>query len=114
MSTPDAIGPIESLSQDCTRLRIHLYASPRASRTRAAGLHDGRLKVQVAAPPVDGEANEAILAYLAHALGVGRSHVRLTAGQSGKRKTVEVEGVSAWDAAQALGLATQGAGPAQG
>lgn len=81
-----------------------LYATPRASKTRVVGLHDGRLKIQVAAPPVDGAANDAIVAYLASALSVSRGAVALVAGQTGKRKVARVEGVSAAVVCQALGL----------
>lgn len=85
-------------------LLLLLYATPRASKTRVVGLHDGRLKIQVAAPPVDGAANDAIVAYLASALGVGRGAVALVAGQTGKRKVARVEGVSAAQVSRALGL----------
>lgn len=68
------------------------------------GLHDGRVKLQIAAPPVDGEANEAVERFLARALGVPRDRVTIVAGATGKRKTVLVEGVSAAAAAAALGV----------
>jgi uncharacterized protein len=82
---------------------LELLVQPRASRTRAVGEHDGRLKVQVAAPPVDGEANAAVLAFVADALGVRRADVVLVRGESGRRKTVRVAGVDAARAAAALG-----------
>ncbi len=49
---------------------LELLVQPRASRTRVVGEHDGRLKIQLAAPPVDGEANAALLAFLADLLGL--------------------------------------------
>lgn len=82
---------------------LELLVQPRASRTRAVGEHDGRLKLQVAAPPVDGEANAAVLAFVADALGVRRADVVLVRGESGRRKTVRVAGVDAARAAAALG-----------
>ncbi|MEI7705505.1 MAG: DUF167 domain-containing protein, partial [Deltaproteobacteria bacterium] len=51
---------------------LEVLVQPRASRTRVVGEHDGRLKVQLAAPPVDGEANEALVAFLAGKLRVRR------------------------------------------
>jgi len=81
---------------------LELLVVPRASRTRAVGEHDGRLKVQLAAPPVDGEANSALIAWLADALGVKRSAVEIVRGEAGRRKTVRVSGVTAAEAAQAL------------
>ncbi len=68
---------------------------PRASRSQVAGVHDGRLKVQLAAPPADGEANAALLALIAELLGARRSCVTLEAGHGSRRKRVRVEGVSA-------------------
>lgn len=90
MSSPPTSSPFEAHADGC---RIQLHVVPRASRTQAAGLHDGRLKLQVAAPPVDGEANEAIVRYLAKALGVGRDQVAIASGQTGKRKAVIVSGL---------------------
>lgn len=82
---------------------LELLVQPRASRTRAVGEHDGRLKVQLAAPPVDGEANAALASFLAEALGVRRAAVALVRGESGRRKTVRVAGVTAAQVAAALG-----------
>ena len=79
-------------------VEIDVLVQPRASRTRAVGEHGGRLKIQVAAPPVEGEANAALVAFLASALGVRKSDVALVRGDSGRRKTVRIAGVSAADA----------------
>jgi uncharacterized protein (TIGR00251 family) len=81
---------------------LDLLVVPRASRTRVAGEHGGRLKVQVAAPPVDGEANAALITFLAEALGVRRADVTVAAGEAGRRKTVRVAGVDAARARAAL------------
>ncbi len=51
---------------------LAVLVQPRASRTRVVGEHDGLLKIQLAAPPVDGEANAALLEFLARQLGVPR------------------------------------------
>ncbi len=81
---------------------LELLVQPRASRTRVVGEHDGRLKIQLAAPPVDGEANAALLAFLADALGRKRAEVALLAGEAGRRKRVRVAGIAAADAAARL------------
>ena len=57
-------------------------------------MHDGRLKVSVTSPPVDGEANAAVVELLAKALGVARSAVAVIAGASSRRKTMRVTGVA--------------------
>jgi uncharacterized protein (TIGR00251 family) len=73
---------------------LDVLVQPRASRTRVVGVHDGRLKVQLAAPPVDGEANAALVDFLADALGARRSDVAIERGDAGRRKTVRVAGVT--------------------
>jgi uncharacterized protein (TIGR00251 family) len=85
---------------------LELLVQPRASKTRVVGEHDGRLKLQLAAPPVEGEANAALLAFLADALAVKRADVALLAGESGRRKRVRIAGVAAEAAAaRLLGMA---------
>jgi len=74
---------------------LEVLVQPRASRTRVVGVHDGRLKVQLAAPPVDGEANAALVEFLADALAARRSDVSIERGDTGRRKTVRVSGVAA-------------------
>jgi uncharacterized protein len=74
---------------------MRLRVQPRASRTEIVGEHDGALRIRVAAPPVDGDANAELVRFLAKRLGVAKSRVRIVAGDSGRMKTVEVEGVSA-------------------
>jgi hypothetical protein len=74
---------------------LELLVQPRASRTRVVGEHDGRLKVQLAAPPVDGEANAALVEFLADVLGVRKGEVAIARGETGRRKTVRVIGVTA-------------------
>ncbi len=81
---------------------LELVVQPRASRTRVVGEHDGRLKIQLAAPPVDGEANAALVAFLADALGLRRGDVALLAGETGRRKRVRVGGIAAAAAAAKL------------
>jgi hypothetical protein len=83
-------------------LTLELLIQPRASRTRVVGEHDGRLKVQLAAPPVDGEANAALVEFLAGALGVRKADVTLRRGEAGRRKTVRIAGVTAEAVAAAL------------
>ena len=57
-------------------------------------MSDGVLRVRVAAPPIDGAANQALLRLLADELGVARRSVRLVAGAAGRQKLVVVDGVS--------------------
>lgn len=68
---------------------------PRASRSEVAGEHDGALRVRVAAPPVEGAANEELIRTLARALRVPVRAVEITSGLTSKLKTVRVRGGSA-------------------
>jgi uncharacterized protein (TIGR00251 family) len=94
-------GPVVPASGGCL---IRLHIQPRASRTEVVGLHGDALKLRIAAPPVDGEANEAVIRFLAEKLGVPRSAVTLERGGSSRVKTVRVAGVDALAAATGLGL----------
>jgi len=80
-------------------VRLEILVSPRASRAKLGPMHDGRLT----SPPVDGEANAAVIEVLAKALGIPKSRIAIVAGATGRRKTVELAGVS--DAALAAVLA---------
>ncbi len=75
------------------RVRISVYVQPRASKTAIAGMHDGAIKIRLAAPPVDGAANAALIEFIAERFGVARSRVRLVSGASARRKVIEIEGV---------------------
>ena len=86
-------------------VRIQLQVQPRASRTEVVGLHGDALRIRVAAPPVDGAANEAIIRFFADRLGVSRGRVRLTKGASGRRKVVEIDGIGLEALTRALGAA---------
>jgi uncharacterized protein (TIGR00251 family) len=76
-------------------VRFAVRAQPRASRSEVAGIHNGALRIRIAAPPVDDQANTELIRFLARALGVAKSAVRIAAGRSGRSKTVEVDGVTA-------------------
>jgi uncharacterized protein (TIGR00251 family) len=76
-------------------VRFGVVVAPRASREAILGVHDGALKVALTAPPVDGAANEALVALLARALRVGKRDVRVVSGQASRRKRLEVIGATA-------------------
>ena len=81
-----------------------MRVQPRASRTELAGLHGDALKVRVAAPPVEGAANDALIRFLAGRLEVPRAAVRLETGLAGRTKVVAVTGIGVEAAAGRLGL----------
>lgn len=71
---------------------LALHVQPGAKRSGAAGLHGGRLKVRIAAPAVDGRANEELVAFVAQALGVPKRAVALAKGERSRDKLVLVAG----------------------
>jgi hypothetical protein len=75
-------------------VRVGVRVQPRASREALLGVHDGALKIALTAPPVDGEANAALVAFLASSLGVAKRQVRIVRGETSKTKLVEIEGVT--------------------
>lgn len=87
-----------------TGCRIRVRAQPRASRTELAGTYADAVRVRIAAPPVDGAANEELLRFLAERLGVPVRQLALAAGTTGRNKFVAVEGLSAGEAMRRLGL----------
>lgn len=66
---------------------------PRAARDRLGPVHGQRLKVHLTAPPVDGAANEALIALVARALGRRRHEVQILRGATGRHKTLRVAGI---------------------
>ena len=77
---------------------------PRASRERLGPVVGELVKVAVTAPPVEGKANEAVIAVIARALGVRQRDVVIVSGGHGKRKSVRVAGASRACLLAALGL----------
>ena len=80
-------------------MKLSLRVQPGAKRSALlARLASGEWKVAVAAPPVEGKANEAVIELVSELLGVKRRQVTVARGTSSRFKTVEVEGVTAAEA----------------
>ena len=85
-------------------IAFDVLVSPRASRARLGPVHGDRVKIAVTAPPVEGEANAAVIELVAKALGVARGAVTITAGLQSRRKTVRVRGATLAQLAKVLGV----------
>lgn len=83
---------------------IRVRVQPRASVERLEGVQDDQLRLRVKAPPVDGAANAACIAFLAKALGVSRSQVRLQAGEKSREKLLHIAGLTPAEVSTALGI----------
>jgi len=84
-------------------LKLSIHAIPGARRTEAAGAHGEALRVRLAAPPVDGKANAALIGWAAQAFGLPKSRVALLRGASGRQKLLALQ----FDSAPALAAAEQ-------
>ena len=89
------------LRQGERQTTLTLHIQPGAKKTEVAGEHGDALKIRLAAPPVDGKANAALIAFVADRLGVAKSAVSLKSGQTSRRKVLEVTAAPA-DTAQRL------------
>lgn len=97
LSFPPKSSPymMSRMSPARMRVRIRVHVQPRAAKTSIAGMHDGSIKIRLAAPPVDGAANAALIEFVADRFGIAKSRVRLVSGASSRRKVLEIEGVDA-------------------
>ncbi|TFG37104.1 MAG: YggU family protein [Desulfobacterales bacterium] len=73
---------------------LDLYIQPKASKNTVCGLHGSELKLAITAPPVDGKANKAVIAYLAELFGVAKSSVIIMSGQQSRHKRCVLQGVT--------------------
>lgn len=95
-SPPQASGAVRGvpwLREDGGDVVLTLHIQPGAKRSEVAGAHGEALKIRLAAPPVDGKANDALIAFLAGRLDVPKSRVELVAGQTSRAKRVRVADV---------------------
>ena len=71
---------------------LELHVQPGAERSEFAGEHGGRMKLRLAAPAVEGKANEALVEFLANYYGVPKRNVRIASGLRSRQKRVVIEG----------------------
>lgn len=76
-------------------MALRVIVQPRASRTEIVGEVDGRLKIRLKAPPVDGAANDELLRFLSRLIDLPRSRIEIASGSTGKRKTLHLTGIDA-------------------
>jgi uncharacterized protein (TIGR00251 family) len=76
-------------------VELDVHVIPRARKTEVAGLRDDDLLIRLAAPPVEGAANDALVAFVAKWLAVPRRAVHILSGERSRRKRLSVDGVTA-------------------
>ncbi len=72
-------------------LNIQVQIQPGSSKDQIIGLHNGRLKIKISAPPVDGKANQNLIEFIAKALGVSKSKIEIVKGRTSKLKTLKFQ-----------------------
>ena len=79
--------------------RLLVWVQPRAKKSGCAGLYGDRLKIKVAAPPVDHKANQELIGFVAKTLGRKNRDVRVISGETGRKKDLLIEGLEepCWD-----------------
>lgn len=87
----------DALCPDCVRAKsadltvLSVSVAPNAKRTEVVGLHGGDLRVRLAAPPVDGKANDTLTAWVAEQLHLPKRAVRLLRGTTSRQKQLEID-----------------------
>lgn len=82
------------ITESGSRVRFSVRVQPRASRSELAGEYGDALKIRLAAPPVDGAANEELVSFLSNTFAVARKSVRILAGETARSKLIEIEGIT--------------------
>lgn len=75
-------------------VNISIYVQPGASESAWCGRMGDSLKLRIAARPIEGEANKAVCTYIANFLGIAKSNVSVSRGDTGRQKTIHVAGDS--------------------
>ncbi len=82
-----------NLSESGVGVRLEVKVQPRSSRNQIVGEQNGALKVKLTAPPVDGEANAALIDFLSSCLKIPRKDINLVKGDTSRLKLVEIAGL---------------------
>jgi len=75
-------------------ITFSVRVQPRASRSEINGEIDGVLKLRLAAPPVDGEANEECIRFLSKLLGISKGQIEIVSGQTSRNKIIRINGIA--------------------
>ena len=103
-------APIVQDTKDGAILTVHVQ--PKASTTECVGIYGDALKIRVAAPPIDGAANDELIRFLARRLSIPFTSVQIHSGTSGRHKRVLIKGATAQLVVTRLGLGDR-KGPAK-
>ncbi len=74
-------------------IRIQIKVQPRSSKNQIAGVQQGALKIKLTAPPVEGEANKALVNFLSGVLKIPKKNIKIIKGESARNKIVDIKGI---------------------
>jgi len=97
---------MDAITATATGTLIRLRVQPRASRERLEGVRDGYVRLRLTAPPVDGAANAACIAFLTKLLDISRARIHVQAGEQSREKLLHIAGMTPAQVAVALGIAS--------
>lgn len=83
---------------------LSFHVQPLAKQTEIVGWHSDAIKIRLAAPPVDGKANDELIEFLARRLALPRAALRVVRGERSRRKAAQLSGISEPEALERLGL----------
>lgn len=72
-------------------MNLSVYIQPGAKKSEVSGTHDGKVKIRISAPPVEGAANDALVKFIAKSLNISKSAVEIISGEKSRHKTVRIE-----------------------
>lgn len=73
------------------KLTLTVYVQPGAKRTQVQGMHGEHIKISLNAPPVDGQANDALIAWLAKKIGLKNRQLTIVRGEKSRVKTIAID-----------------------
>jgi hypothetical protein len=86
------------------RVTFEVIVQPRAGRSQVVGERDGALKIKIAAPPVEGQANDECERFLANVLGLRRSDIEIVSGATSRKKLIRLSGLNGAEFAARLAI----------
>ena len=91
-----------------SQLHLAVYIQPKASKNRLMGCHGTELKIAITAPPVDGKANKAVIAFIAKFFKLAKGDITISRGQQSRHKQLTIKKITYEEARQQLNSALDG------
>lgn len=93
-----------SIKETKDGVRLSLYIQPRASNSAVVGIYNEMIKIKIAAPPVENEANKELIRFLSRLLKINKQCISIIQGEKGRRKVIEIIGKSRDEVEKLLNL----------